>query len=404
MKKIFIYFVLTLFIGTIIAPISEGKYSFDNNIIIVPDDFQTIQEAIDNAYDDDTVFVKSNTYYEQIFINKTINLIGENRANTILDGKGIEIVISILSNDVRVSGFNIQNCKDKYPGVGISVDTSDNVNISGNIFDNNNIGVSIYSSDFVNINGNELSNNKIGLFSERDFGRSKNYNILNNNLTRNSQYAIYLNNLEKSNIGNNDITIDTISPDNFDYYNFGLTLEDNYNCKVFGNYITGYMTSIRVLLSDNLEIYQNTLEENDVVGIYSYISTAKIHNNNIAKNGKLISNVIPRTESGGIVIIGRSPNKSILESHYEIYNNIISRNSGYGILVDRSTSSVTKNDFVFNTKDAYFIDSINIWSDNYWSFRRIMPKFIIGFKKTPINTWRRAIQYDLYPANQPNNY
>lgn len=402
-KKISMFFTIMLLMGAVLIPISEGGHSL-GNIIIVPDDFTTIQEAIDHANIGDTVLVNSGTYREQISINKTIKLTGQNSTNTILEGNGIERIISVFSNGVIISGFNIKNCKDKYPGIGIFVDSSNNINISNNIFEDNNIGISIYNSDFVEIVNNVFNENKIGLLAERDFSRSKNYNVINNILINNSQYAIYVSDIEKSNIGFNKISIDVISPNVYDYYNFGITLEDSYNCKIYENYITGYMNGLRILLSDNIEIYKNVLEKNDVVGIYSYISTATIRENRIIENGKRISEVIPRTEAGGIIIIGRSPNKSILEYHYDIYKNIIYKNNGYGVLVDRSTSSVSKNDFVLNSKDAYFTDSTNIWSDNYWGFRRVIPKFIFGFKKTPINTWRRAIQYDLYPSNEPNNF
>lgn len=44
-----------------------------------PNNYTKIQDAIDNANDGDTVFVYNGIYYERLFINKTINLIGECR-------------------------------------------------------------------------------------------------------------------------------------------------------------------------------------------------------------------------------------------------------------------------------------------------------------------------------------
>ena len=38
--------------------------------------YTKIQDAIDDASDMDTVFVYNGTYYENVFIDKTINLIG----------------------------------------------------------------------------------------------------------------------------------------------------------------------------------------------------------------------------------------------------------------------------------------------------------------------------------------
>ena len=51
-----------------------------------PADFYTIQGAINAASPGDTIFVYSGTYYENVVVNKTVSLIGENRSNTIIDG------------------------------------------------------------------------------------------------------------------------------------------------------------------------------------------------------------------------------------------------------------------------------------------------------------------------------
>ena len=44
-------------------------------IIIVPDQFATIQEAINNASAGDTIFVRKGTYHENIIVNKSLTLI-----------------------------------------------------------------------------------------------------------------------------------------------------------------------------------------------------------------------------------------------------------------------------------------------------------------------------------------
>ncbi|HWR63419.1 MAG TPA: hypothetical protein VN365_03350, partial [Candidatus Thermoplasmatota archaeon] len=76
-----------------------------------PGNYTRIQDAIDNASDGDTVFVYDNSspYYENLIVNKSINLKGENRTSTIIDGQGSGDVVYILANYINISNFVIQH-------------------------------------------------------------------------------------------------------------------------------------------------------------------------------------------------------------------------------------------------------------------------------------------------------
>jgi len=93
--------------------------------IIVPDDFATISTAVEHAGEGDTVYVKSGTYEinETLNINKTISLIGEDAATTLLVGPGItgwlfspQVAIEVNADNFKISQVTINNCD-----VGISV-------------------------------------------------------------------------------------------------------------------------------------------------------------------------------------------------------------------------------------------------------------------------------------------
>ena len=77
--------------------------------IRVPEDYPTIQAAINQANPGDTIQVSPGTYQETLFINKTLTLIGEDKNNTILEGSGCgSTVIQANLTTVNISGFTIK--------------------------------------------------------------------------------------------------------------------------------------------------------------------------------------------------------------------------------------------------------------------------------------------------------
>ena len=85
----------------------------DNNTIYVDDsggsDCINIQDAIDIANSSDTIYVYAGNYYENLIINKTINLKGAGYGYTFIYGDSSDHTIKIFSDEVEISGFNIQN-------------------------------------------------------------------------------------------------------------------------------------------------------------------------------------------------------------------------------------------------------------------------------------------------------
>ena len=122
--------------------------------------YTNIQDAINAANDGETVYVYSGVYYENIVIDKKINLVGDDRNTVIIDGQGFEdvIVLSPSSNWVNLTGFTIQNSGNQYYDSGINVN-SDHNTIAGNIIIDCNCGIAlnlwghnckIYSNSFKN--------------------------------------------------------------------------------------------------------------------------------------------------------------------------------------------------------------------------------------------------------------
>jgi len=179
-----------------------------------PGNYSTIQDAIDDAYDGDTVFVytESSPYTENICINKTINLIGENKNTTIIDGGGNDDVIYVSAPWVNISGLTIQNSGHVYlHDAGIQV-FSQFGNFSNNILLQNRYGIYLYETKGNTVSGNIISHNADGILlwessdtivhntlSDNWYGiyldDSSNNFILENNFYSNMQHAFFENGL-----------------------------------------------------------------------------------------------------------------------------------------------------------------------------------------------------------------
>jgi parallel beta-helix repeat protein len=109
--------------------------------IRVPQDYPTIQEAINHANPGDTVSVSAGTYYENLHIDKNLTLTGENRETTILNGGGF-CGIEAISANVTISGFKILNVSS-----GIYVEQSKGSMISHNDITANQRGIWLHYSN-----------------------------------------------------------------------------------------------------------------------------------------------------------------------------------------------------------------------------------------------------------------
>jgi parallel beta-helix repeat protein len=123
----------------------------------VPQDYSTIQEAITNAVDGDIVYVGIGTYHENIVVNKTVLLVGEDPIATIIDGGGAGNVTTIRANDVVIKNFTIT---DSGSGAsGVLVEHCNNARLQNNRIVNNECGVCLESSSSNKIYHNNFANN-----------------------------------------------------------------------------------------------------------------------------------------------------------------------------------------------------------------------------------------------------
>ena len=136
---------------------------YDGNTLYVggsgPGNYTQIQDAIDNASDGDTIYVFSGVYDGGLIVDKSIILKGENQENTFIEGTAGpgHDGISIYSDGVYVTGFNIQKIGNFWPDSAIHINSNDNI-ICNNIITNNKFGIDIFESTNTTISQNMILN------------------------------------------------------------------------------------------------------------------------------------------------------------------------------------------------------------------------------------------------------
>ena len=154
--------------------------------------YSSIQGAIDDADVGDTIFVyhDSSPYHEHLDINKMINLIGENKETTVIDGSDNDYAISIYSDSVSISNFEIRNSKN----INIVLDHSSNSIIFNNKITGSSSGIYLKSNSCDNIlDSNFISSNgeDYGIWLRSGSNKPCNKNTISNNIIQNCYVGIY---------------------------------------------------------------------------------------------------------------------------------------------------------------------------------------------------------------------
>ena len=244
--------------------------------------YSKIQDAINDASDGDTIFVYSGTYYENIVINKSINLIGEDKNTTIIDGSRNKMGIHISGKWVNVSGFKVINCKADfhYEGAGIFLGYSDYSRISNNIIAGNTVdgirlshsyhniisdnkilnnggeGINIYLSERNNFTNNYIENNYRGIFMN-----SGRHNYISNNVIKNcGAGGVQLSLSECNTVIQNSIIKDDA----------GIYLYRSYNNDVIGNNILHNRVGVTFFVGEDNFFKNNNFIFNRLHVFFSY--------------------------------------------------------------------------------------------------------------------------------------
>ena len=265
-------------------------------------DFETIQEAIDNAADGDIIFVRAGTYCEHIIVNKMVSLIGEDVNMTVMDGNETGHVIEIVSDNVNITGFTVQNGGRNLGDAGIYLENASLCSISENHVSDNFAGIWFEESSRNLIAANDIMGN---MDDGIVFNYSHNNTVSGNHIAFHEYFGIVINWSHNNTISCNNVT-QTVGPSHGDKINlwksshntiFQNHVEENnrYGIRVEGqsnnntisdNMIGNCLTGLQLYDSSNFNyVYENNVAQcSDGIDINKHSTQNTVSNNTITDN------------------------------------------------------------------------------------------------------------------------
>ena len=265
----------------------------DSATIVVPDDYSTIQAAIGNANDGDTIFVRKGVYVENPVVNKSVSLVGEDRDSTIID---VTAGLKVERDNVTITGFTVY---DGWTGIAV---TANHCNISGNKITVATIGIGLINSENNSITGNILQS--IGYSAAIQLSYSNN-NLLKNNYIDSCTEGIQL----RAGSSNNIVTENTIT-----------------NCQSVAVRLLGAYSPPRWYIPSGNTIIRNNIS-NSGCGTTIYAS-----NGNVISNNNYVDNTVQFSANEDYYLTwgGNRSINTVNENYWSDYNGTDADSDGIG--------------------------------------------------------------------------
>jgi len=324
-----------------------------NLLIVSPQGpYTTIEAALNEAKQGDTVEVRGGIYHTSLVVNKSVTLNGV--GNPIIDGSGTGTVVKLAAPQIVFRGFDIRN--------------------SGSEPDFDHSGI-IIQSNGITVENNRLYETLFGIFVER----ANNATVRNNDITSKTEY-------ETGRKGDGIrlwYSKDVVAEKNHLHESRDVVIWYSKNVIVRDNTIENGRYGVHLMYANNARIEKNLIHNNSV-GLYTmYSSDVILRGNDIrgqrgpsgyalgfkdASNVEASENIL--VDNRGGVFLDNTPFEP--KSYSLFIKNVIAFNDiGVVVMTAVHGNVFEGNSFWENIEQVGLqgggLMDKNLWKNNYWS-------------------------------------
>jgi parallel beta-helix repeat protein len=265
---------------------SAKTWYVDDNLQDFPyADFTKIQDAVNIALPGDTIIVYNGSYYENVDVDKQLNLTGI--GIPIVNASGEGSPISFYADGCILEGFKIKNSGEEYGYY-------------------NDAGVRLLSDNNL-VKNNNITNNLIGVFSLN----SKNNTITQNDIINNFVFGTYLRNTSDTKFINNYVFNNTL---------LGIRVSDSVNNNLSDNILSNnHLGNIDLYDSKENIIANNSIFDNLTPPPPGWSLQLYESNNNVVINNEILGMTVDKLVTVGFDL-QRSNNNIIANNRIANYS------------------------------------------------------------------------------------
>jgi parallel beta-helix repeat protein len=242
--------VLSIMLVTSLLGVLLHSHSVSANpaTILVPQDYSTIQAAVDAANHGDLILVDAGTYTENVVVTKSVTLLGSSQNQTVIEAPSLTAV-DVKSNNVTISGFTIRGGSTGVNVLGYNSSKISNNTIGPIGFGSSiGIGIVLQSAHTNTVVSNVISLTHLGIV----LAISNSNLIYDNVVTHVSILGIGLQGTKNNQISNNTVT----------FNERGILLEDSNSTIFDGNTFLNNTLGVSLSNSHRNHFYLNNFINN----------------------------------------------------------------------------------------------------------------------------------------------